>query len=176
MTWTEPHWKPSATARKKAALKTRGEAKATEATNKRAAKKRDGYKCRFPLCGCAKLKLRIESSHDLHKGMGGNPAGDRSETAGLITLCLHRHQHGAISRHAGTLRARHLSPERGNDGPVYWDVDAVVLERYAIRVPIGNCISEGDGRLWVNVAREASPGCYSYLNFPILERLAEMDL
>src|SRR5688572_4716982 len=119
--------KPSRTARVKATLKTRTDRKTTEDKNKRAAKKDDGYKSRFAWCGCKGLGLRIESSHQRHKGSGGNPAGDRSTPEGLLTLCVHRHQTGRISIGKGTLWAEPLDAKRGVRGPVRWWADREAL-------------------------------------------------
>ena len=166
--------KPSRTASRKATVLARGKRVTTERTNKAIAKRRDHYRCRFPLCGCKRLGLRLdarlESSHDRHKGAGGNPAGDRSTPDGLITLCLHRHQDGAISRHKGTLRTRHLT-DKGNDGPVAWDIDM-------------NRVKHGVARgwrpaKWVEVAREKAVQVLdppTPAQLALLERLAEMDL
>lgn len=125
-----PMWKPSRTATKVAKHRGRMASQKKERDHKAEAKKRDGYRCRFPLCGCSRIKLaleaRIESSHDKHKGSGGNPAGDRSVAALLMTLCKHRHQDGAVSRHKGTLRSRYLTDQQ-NNGPVAWDVDVEAL-------------------------------------------------
>lgn len=102
--------------------------KAEETRNKGIAKSRDLNRCRFPLCGCKKSGFRAEVSHDRHKGMGGNPAGDRSLPPGLITMCLPRHQTGVFSRHANTIRNRYLTND-GNNGPVAWDIWAPELAR-----------------------------------------------
>jgi hypothetical protein len=165
-----PTPKPSRTARKKAKRTAVVGRQTTEATNKRAAKKRDGHRCRFPLCGCAKLKLRIESSHDAHKGMGGNPAGDRSLTSGLMTLCVHRHQDGIISRHKGTLRAVYLT-DRGSDGPVAWEIDGGAYLRSVVK--------HVSGMGWMEVAREVAVQRLAPLTEQqrsILEDLAGMDI
>lgn len=147
----EPLWKTSRAERRKWLLRRRKERRDMEAANKRAAKARDGFRCRFPLCGCRaigeRLDARVESSHDKHKGMGGDPTGGRSLAAGLMTLCLHRHQNGIVSRHKGTLRARPLTPA-GNAGPVAWDVSAAVLRRFGRTVP------EAVTGEWVEVAKE----------------------
>lgn len=108
--------------------------KRDENANKAGVRRRDKT-CRFPLCGCQKLgvsplKAFPEVSHNKHKGMGGNPDGDRSTTAGMVLLCKHRHQDGAISRHKGTLRVVFLT-DRGFDGPVEWQIDLAAFMIYA---------------------------------------------
>lgn len=182
--------KPSRTARKKDQREARSSLKAKEAINKKAAKRRDSYRCRFPLCGCKSLGLaldaRLESSHDKHKGIGGNPAGDRSAPELLVSLCLHRHQDGAVSRHKGTLRSRYLST-RGNNGPLAWDVDcAYVLEalrRAGLGLPDGGLLIEAhdpNSRVeFVEVAREVKVqqlGPLAPWQTAVLKQLAEMEL
>lgn len=120
MTFTS-NWKPSRTARKKAQRETRLKIKKHETDEKAAVRRRDKV-CRFPLCGCRKLGLKNEVAHLRHKGMGGNATGDRSMAEGMIYLCEHRHQHGAISLHKGTLRVVPLT-DAGTRGPVAFDVD-----------------------------------------------------
>lgn len=82
--------------------------------------------CRFPKCGCAtlgfSLKAISEVSHELHRGMGGNPTGDRSTTAGMCLLCKWRHQDARFSLHKRSLRVRFLT-DRGFDGPIAWEID-----------------------------------------------------
>lgn len=159
--------KPSRTARKVTTLKTRTERKTTEDKNKRAAKKADGYRCRFPWCGCKQLGLRIESSHQQHKGMGGNPKGDRSTPEGLLTLCVHRHQDGKISIGKGTLWAEALDKRKGVRGPVRWWGDRETL---GMR-----------GKGFYHLATESKPGlldpsCLTGERMALLEHLATMVL
>lgn len=119
--------------------------------------------CRFPLCGCRRLQLRLEVAHVQHKGSGGNPAGDRNVPENLILLCVHRHQFGGISLHKGTLRVVSLS-SRGCDGPVKWMVDL----SYA-----------GSVQRWTEAAREVAPGVLEPLTEKqrgLLEALAALDL
>lgn len=164
--------KPSRTARKKDELKTRLKRRTHEDTNKKAARRRDRG-CRFPLCGCKKLKLplRLEVAHSKHKGMGGNPAGDRSVTELMVQLCDHRHQHGIVSLHKGTLRADYLTAA-GFNGAVSWLVDVETLGPGAFA-----CV-DAEMR-WVEVARESRPGVLEALTGTqqrLLKLLAEMDL
>lgn len=123
--------KPSRTARKKANTKKKVEIRKYETDNKAAVRRREGFKCRFPLCGCAKFKLRLECSHNEHKKMGGDKVGNRSETSNMALLCEHRHQTGIFSRHAGTLMVRFLTA-RGFDGPVIWLIDKQLYDRHAM--------------------------------------------
>lgn len=156
-----PNWKPSATLRKIKERKENLELKSSENDNKKEARKRDGYRCRFPLCGCRLLRLRLEVSHQEHKGAGGNPTGTRSTVDKLITFCVHRHQHGAVSVHHGTLRARPLTA-KGTNGPVAFDIQ-------------GGFGLPGQG--WKELARETAVqqlGPLTDQQRRALERLAEM--
>lgn len=56
-----------------------------------AAKRRDGNKCRVPRCEHAPRSPRIEPAHYIHRGMGGNPSGDRTERALIVSLCFLHH-------------------------------------------------------------------------------------
>ena len=152
--------KPSRTERVKVELSSKRAGKRAELDAKAAVRRRDKV-CRFPLCGCRRLGLRLEVSHEEHKGMGGNPAGDKNVPENLVLLCVHRHQDGAISRHKGTLRVRFLS-RAGFDGPVAWMVD------------LGTTSPR-----WTEVAREVAPGQLEALTEKqrgLLEALAEMEL
>lgn len=163
------NWKPSRTARKKAEKKTKADRKKHELDNKAAVRRRDLYRCRFPLCGCHELRLplkaRREVSHSKHKGMGGNPAGDRSAIELMVVLCLHRHQDGAVSIHKGTLRPRFLTPAKFN-GPIAWEADSSRLWPSA-------------AERWIELARETAVQQWEPFTPKqqvILERLAEMQL
>lgn len=50
------------------------------------AKVRDGYRCR--VCG----RPGTDAAHLRHRGMGGNPAGDRTTLENLICLCRRCHR------------------------------------------------------------------------------------
>lgn len=165
-----PNWKPSRTERQKETRSRRLKLKTQESNNKKDVRKRDLHKCRFPLCGCRRLALPLEVSHDQHKGMGGDPTGERSERWGMILMCWHRHQFGAVSFHKGTLRTRYLSLSM-NDGPVAFEVDLDVVEPATRKGP-------REAR-WFEVARERS---VQSIEWPspkqqaVLRRLAEMDV
>jgi hypothetical protein len=129
--------------RRKLVIKERGE--------KGKVRHRDG-KCRFPRCGCQAprtnpFKAILTVSHDFHKGMGGNPSGDVSIAALMILLCKWRHQDGPVSRHAGTMQTRYLTPDN-NNGPVAFliDLHALYPEEHYKR------------GTWYEVARETSVG------------------
>lgn len=148
--------KPLAATRRLAKHKTRSASKTAEDRHKGEARRRDGYRCRFPLCGCRRLGLRLEVSHLAHKGAGGNPSGSRSTTAGLILMCVQRHQDGAVSVHKGTLRVRPLT-RKGCNGPVAWELPLEVTDAIMSRL----LRTKGVPPIrpsWVTVACESAPG------------------
>jgi len=157
--------KPSRTARKREEHQKKLERSTYEARNKADVRRRDRV-CRFPICGCRALRLRLEAAHLEHKGAGGDPAMQRSDSSGMILFCTHRHQHGRISLHAGTLRVRALT-EQGTKGPVAFDVDESMLDIHHPD-PIAR---------WTEVARERKPGELdaAYTRTWLLQRLATMD-
>src|SRR5216110_2341889 len=122
--------------RARAAAKRKGK----EDGEKRKVRGRDRY-CRMPLCGCRKFRLALHVSHSRHKGMGGNPAGDRSLAALMLLVCSARHKENRIAIDRGTLRWRALT-RAGANGPVAWDVD-----RDAMRV-----IADGRADDWIELA------------------------
>lgn len=138
--------KPSRTARMKLAKETKAAVIKTEAANKRTAKARDKHRCRFPLCRCSKIGYRLESAHGFHKGMGGDPAGNRSEVDNLITFCIHRHQFGSISLHKGTLRVVPLTA-RGFSGACEFVVDV-------------SAMTGAVEATWMAVGRESAVGVF----------------
>lgn len=59
----------------------------------------DEHKCRIPRCEYASRKLPIDPCHKVHRGMGGNPKGDRTTLPTLIALCRCHHDdydHGRV--------------------------------------------------------------------------------
>lgn len=50
---------------------------------------RDRYKCRFPRCTFKDMP--IDPCHMTHRGLGGNPAGDRTARETVIALCRCHH-------------------------------------------------------------------------------------
>lgn len=118
--------------------------RAAEAAEKAAVRRRD-QRCRFPECGCRRLGLRLEVSHATHKGTRGRDEKRAvSVRSRMMLLCEHRHQHGAVSIHAGTLEAEPLT-DAGFEGPVAWWVDKGAIT--------GDTSPE-----WVRVASESSVG------------------
>lgn len=123
-------------------------------TNMQLVRERDG-KCRFPHCRCSDSSLtRMEVAHrsGFHRGMGGNPTGDRSTTPLMLYLCHFRHQDASFSLHRGTLRWTPVDDAVGADGCIVWErKDA--WNRWVPfaqeRTPHGEWDMTGDARRWV---------------------------
>lgn len=116
--WTEPHFKhdqPNPRVEKRA---DKLKLVADERRHKEAVRKRDTG-CRFPLCGCKKFRRHTEVSHAEHKGMGGDPTGERSTPDKMILLCPFRHRENRVSIDKGTLRWE-ARTTNGADGPIAW--------------------------------------------------------
>jgi len=167
-------WKDALVSGTKARARRRRKLAVAERGEKAKVRIRDKV-CRFPRCGCQlqrtnAFKAIPTVSHDFHKKMGGNPTGAVSIAALMILLCKWRHQDGPVSRHAGTMRTRYLTPDQ-NDGPLAFLVDLHALRH-----------ANDDGRqltkgTWFEVARESEPGVLEELTFEqngILGQLAEM--
>lgn len=136
-----------------------------------AVRKRD-KRCRFPLCGCKKFGLQAEVSHFRHRGMGGNPEGDRTVPRLLVLVCSARHRENKFSIDRGTVRWEPVSAHRGADGPIDWWVSSADLPEHLSR-----WVGPRPGE-WICVAAEwqagnltaPSPGQLEILNW-----LAKMD-
>lgn len=153
--WTGPQWKEGRTKAKRERVNARAKRGRAEKENKAESKRRDGHRCRFPLCGCRKFGLRLESSHQEHKGAGGDPKGVRSDVDNLITLCFHRHQDGRVSRHKGTMQVRPLT-RAGTNGRVAFDIELETLNELRRLCGYRKLTRDdhGLGKAWVQVARE----------------------
>jgi hypothetical protein len=121
--------------------------------------------CRFPICGChfeggaerPGSKAFVEVSHQRHKGMGGDPTGERSLPAGLICVCNWRHKESTYSIDKGTVRWVALT-SAGANGPVAWEVEI-------------------DSGRWLEVARESAVQVLEPITLAgqyVLKMLAEM--
>jgi hypothetical protein len=120
-----------------------------EDRNKTAARKRDGWVCRFPRCGCHAKRLSAEAAHvDGDKGMGGDH-GERSHVSQLLMLCPSRHRESRISLHFKTLRIEFLTPDKAN-GPVRWWLDLTALTKSHAERTAGD-------ESWVVLATEERP-------------------
>jgi hypothetical protein len=126
--------------------------------------------CRFPYCGCKRFGLALHVSHSQHKGMGGNPAGDRSKPSLMVLVCSARHRENPVSLDKGTVRWEPLT-RKGADGPVAWFVDIRELmnQELVSRLNLGT--------RWFEVARERRLGQLEMLTtdqVAILKHLARM--
>jgi hypothetical protein len=175
--------RPSRTGRKNEKVETTKLRAGHERVQKSQVRKRDGG-CRFPRCGCKRLglivKARPEVSHEKHKGMGGNPIGDRSMADIMVELCNHRHQDGIISRHKGTLRPRFLT-ELNYNGAVEWYVASDLLCRLfpALGKRTMAHRTWADGWTGVAIAREVRPRFLAPLadwQDEVLSTLSRMEL
>jgi hypothetical protein len=137
-------------ATKKAKQKVRRGRLKGERDNKALVRRRDRMHCRWPLCGCGKLGLALEVSHDTHKGIGGDPTGKRSQTELMILFCRRRHREAIFSRHAGNLRTRYLTEFR-NNGPVAFEAKRVDLVKHGL---LDECFD--NSQEWIELARERS--------------------
>lgn len=166
MTWAGSFPKPSRAARLLKKHQTRTKRVTSEKKNKAEVRKRDKV-CRFPRCGCRKMKLPLESSHHIHKAMGGDSTGERSSPDLMVLLCSHRHRDGNISRHHGTLRPVFLTADAFK-GPIAWEVDWANLHTGTVNEPD-----------WREVARERSVGVwdpFTEWQIEVLDELAGMAL
>ncbi len=90
---------------------------AQEQNAMKGAKARDGQQCRNPKCPFKALKLPVDPCHAWrHRGMGGNPKGDRTETKLIVSGC--RGCHSLMD--AGEIQVEPLDMERMADGPLAW--------------------------------------------------------
>lgn len=162
-----PHFKKPIAAKVTKGLERR-KVTAAEDDSKRAVRLRDGF-CRFPLCGCKRFNLARAVCHSRHKGMGGNPKGDRSKPPLMILLCSARHRENVISVDRGTLVVTALT-DKGLGGPCSFWIDPRAL---AAGKPTGR-------ERWIEVGRETG-ALHQFEPFTpaqqaILDRLAKMDI
>lgn len=99
-----------------AARMRRSERVSVEQAVMRQAVRLDGDKCRFPGCRHRSRKLPIDPCHARHRGMGGNPKGDRTTLETVIALC--RFDHGRYD--AGQLDIEPMDESRGFRGRCVW--------------------------------------------------------
>lgn len=163
--WTPgvPQFKEERVSKKVRRFIQRSERKLEEDKQMGKVRKRDKY-CRFPLCGCKRFRLALHVSHQQHRGMGGNPAGDRTQPESMVYVCAARHRENPVSIDRGTLRWEPLT-EAGANGPIAWHVK----ERAGLIT----------GSEWFLVAVETAPHVYEPLSpsqKSVLARLAEMTL
>ena len=100
-----------------------------------AAKKRDGYVCRWPGCAMKTRRLPMDVCHLIHRGMGGNPSGSRTATTATL-ICLCRHHHGLLD---ANLIQVDRETKKIADGPLsfYERTESGRFELVAIETRIG---------------------------------------
>lgn len=143
-----------------------------EEEQKRKVRQRDRG-CRFPLCGCRRLKLSLEVSHNEHKGSGGNPDGSRSVAELMMQLCRERHRTNPFSIHNRAIEWEPLRKRDGANGPVKWLIDRRLLRYY-----LEGGQRPAEAKL-VEVVRETAVGILGPMkdeDRALLEQLAEMRL
>lgn len=139
-------------------------AKTIERSSKSEVRRLDRY-CRFPKCGCGKKGYALAVAHLEHKGIGGNPAGDRSEIERMILLCAPRHREHKYSLDRSTIRIEPTTAA-GTRGPCVWSV-------YVRRAFAGGAQHVG----WIEIGREITPHFFEPFTseqLAILKKLAEM--
>jgi hypothetical protein len=85
-------------------------------------RREDGNRCRVPRCG--HRDLTVDVMHRQHRGMGGNPAEDRTVPEGLMCGC--RIHHSAYDR--GRLEIHELT-DLGWRGACEYYMDGVFIGR-----------------------------------------------
>lgn len=123
-----PNWKPDHVMSKVRRHIKRRETKSAEDRIMAAVRREDRY-CRFPLCGCGKLKLTLDVAHageQGHRKMGGNRSLSATQPQNLILICRPRHRAHKFALDKHTLRVEPLT-ERGLRGPVRWWIDRASL-------------------------------------------------
>jgi len=167
-----PLWKDSGPSQKvRRAMRTKTRKSHLDAS-KRVVKARDKG-CRFPLCGCRRLRLRLEVSHRAHQGAGGNPAEDRNDAANLLLVCAERHKDNPISLDRHTLQWEPLTAD-GAKGPIVWFLD---IAMYAYLT--GQATQRPVGPTWFEVAAERQAGTVGPLSprqTAVLQQLALMEI
>jgi hypothetical protein len=96
--------------RARRAVRVKGETEAMQEARRRDMANCHG--CRFPRCEFMARKPTLDVCHEIHRGMGGNPKGDRTTRDTLILYC--RPHHGQYDRH--DIDHEPLTP-LGTDGP-----------------------------------------------------------
>lgn len=160
--WTSSQFKQPGSLKVRRALE-RAPRKEREDTAKAKVRREDGY-CRFPLCGCKRAGLARHVAHLTHKGAGGNPKGERSDSKLMIYLCAARHRENRISLDRKTMRVKPLTPA-GTRGPCAFEIDVRELQE-----PCWTC-------RWFEVARETARHVFAPMTTEqrrLLEQLADM--
>lgn len=156
----------------------RRDTKAAEERIMRAVRAEDRY-CRFPGCGCGRLKLGLEVAHAGqagHRKMGGNPSLSATVPENLILLCAPRHRKHRFAVDRKTLRVEPLT-DAGLRGQVRWWIDASRLPDDMLAAMVTNPRFVAPGEEWL-LAVETRP--HTFLPFTpeqaaILKLLSGME-
>jgi len=171
--WSGPQFKDPVSPKVIRGLKRRNLANA-ETQQKLIVRQRDRF-CRMPLCGCKKYALALHVAHTHHKGIGGDPTGDRSQSDRMILLCSARHRENRVSLDRKTLRIVPLRKD-GYAGPCAWYVSAGAVPTCAVLGP-GLRLSEDKDFYLVAIEKARhSFEPFSYAQRQILGALAGMLL
>lgn len=102
--------------------KVKAERKQAEHQHIADAKKRDGYRCRWP--EVHKCRFDLEGAHVFqHRGMGGDPSGERTDISLILTVCGWIHRRGPESIDGKQLKVEAETPD-GTNGPLsFWKRD-----------------------------------------------------
>lgn len=168
------NFKPDRVSGKVTRFLKRMDLKKAEDANKGAVRRRD-KKCRFPLCGCKKFNFAMHVSHKEHKGMGGDPTGERSVSELMLYVCAARHREHRFSIDKGTLRWRELT-DAGANGPIAWEIDT---DRLPDAWDFRGLDQAKAGMGWFEIAIERTPGVFepfTALQEWLLRKLAEMTV
>lgn len=97
------------------------------------AKALDGYRCRWP--EAHKCRGGLEGAHVFqHRGIGGNPAGDRTTVETILPVCAWIHRRGPETIDGKDLKVE-AETERGTRGPCsFWRRGADGFEMVAREV------------------------------------------
>ena len=110
--------KPAKGSARKAARAARRKIERVERAAKRAAKERDGWRCRR--CGYTSSVWPVEAAHLVDKQMGGDHGRFSCERRHFVALCPPCHQ-GPNGIHSGRLRMVY-DPEAMGDGVVSFEL------------------------------------------------------
>lgn len=175
--WTGPQWKTATKTQKKARAKRNRRLKRSERAEKADVRKRDKH-CRFPRCGCRQTSSMMKAfptvSHQEHKGMGGDPKGQRSIAELMILLCKWRHQDAPFSQHKQTLYAVFLTDEKFN-GPIAWMINWGALSQKLLPAQERSPVVDD----WRELARETAINVFEPFTdwqLEVLDELAGMEV
>lgn len=138
----ETFWKPAKGSGWLASKERSAERKAAERKVMDEAVRLDEHRCRVPRCPFMSRKPKIDPCHVQHRGMGGDPTGERTTVDSIIALC--RPHHGQydtglldfqpVDGQGGTRVAQHWYRRTSLDEP--W-------EHFATESTIGVSVTRG---------------------------------